>query len=1339
MKERVQFMCLILLTASLSVGSFGFVNAQTTSKSSSNVGLVRYLQPGMDFPDYPPLVMTAKSQKLTLPAVVDNSLHPYLRKPFLQQGNACGQSSTVAYNFCYEINRLRQQPSDTITRTYPDHFAYNFMNATEPYYGEGVSYFHTFDILYDAGCPTEADYGSVELDDNYFWMSGYDKYYNAMHNRISGVKSIAVNTPEGLKILKHWLYDHLEGSPVGGVASFTAGGIAYYQLPAGTPEAGKTVQIKFGPNASHALTIIGYNDSIRYDRNNDGQYTNHLDINGDGVVDMKDWEIGGLKYMDSSGEYNPMGYMLYSTLAEKYGEGGIWNNAVHVLIPEPDYRPQLTIKTRIKHNTRGKIKLIAGVSTDTSSRFPEYTLAFSIFNFQGGDFYMQGGQYEADKSLEAGLDITPLLGHMKPGEPARFFLMVQEDDSTNLGFGHIESFSVIRYTETASMEYTSSLAPCGIADNGLTVVSVATDFLFLSPEIQPEYLSLPQPDSLLEMQLSASGGTPPYSWDLAYEYTEIQQSGNFVPLQGDTLIIGTPYANFVRTPLPFSFPFMGKTYDTLSMHRNGYLMFNTHTMPFTYLLFDDSYLKQLRCIAPYMNYELDLNHAGDRLLYSADSSHATFMWTLSAKDEEGSVTYITTLFPDGRIVHHYGPNSLKSKYEPVIGLGSGMAASTVFGRTSGKRPQSGMIIEFQPESQVPGLSIDNNGLLTSASPFPDSTAGSITVQLTDAQRIGTARKYNLSSIPVVELYPQTLLTPGASSGISATFGSQEKEALVNLKLTSLSPLISVTDSILENVIIAPGETLIVEDAFRINVSSSITKATFADLKLEIVSGSGSKITYVAFQIAVPEIAIVPVRIEDGGNGIAEPGETFEMVFRIFNHSKAPASEITATASVNDPMIALNGQSVKSLGNLGGATALDVSFPFVINPACGPGFLIFIQLDLRDTEQNLVHSELFPLIIGEPKILVIDLDKNANSAQHIQASITQLGISSSPMKVIDSTIFNYDFVFLSLGVIPYHHIVKAAESNLLVSFLTKGGSLYLESGAFFKQDPYVPLRDYFGVVGYSQAFTKPPDTLAGEAGTPVQGINIHYRGDKAKIENLVPSGSARVWFTDKNSGFHFVAVNDSINYRTIASTFEFGGTFPFDGSDRKDIMNNYLSFLGFPINVLAANFHADQESICPHNEVNFEPFCSGTPSSYHWTFEGGTPGTWEGEHPNIRYFSPGTYGVELTIEDASGHQNTLKRENIIVVENCLSIPEHAVNGLHIYPNPAAEQFIIDFGSPTTDEGWVTVSSVHGQNLKRLKVNPGTESVSVAAENLKPGIYIVSFQAKNSRAWGKVVVL
>jgi len=52
-----------------------------------------------------------------------------------------------------------------------------------------------------------------------------------------------------------------------------------------------------------SLTICGYNDSIRYDYNNDGQCTNDIDINNDRKVNVRDWEIGGFKFTNSIGHY----------------------------------------------------------------------------------------------------------------------------------------------------------------------------------------------------------------------------------------------------------------------------------------------------------------------------------------------------------------------------------------------------------------------------------------------------------------------------------------------------------------------------------------------------------------------------------------------------------------------------------------------------------------------------------------------------------------------------------------------------------------------------------------------------------------------------------------------------------------------------------------------------------------------------------------------------------------------------------------------------------------------------------------------------------------------------
>ena len=47
------------------------------------------------------------------------------------------------------------------------------------------------------------------------------------------------------------------------------------------------------------MTIVGYDDAVKLDFNGDGQFTNDIDINGDFIVDMNDWEIGALIVVNS--------------------------------------------------------------------------------------------------------------------------------------------------------------------------------------------------------------------------------------------------------------------------------------------------------------------------------------------------------------------------------------------------------------------------------------------------------------------------------------------------------------------------------------------------------------------------------------------------------------------------------------------------------------------------------------------------------------------------------------------------------------------------------------------------------------------------------------------------------------------------------------------------------------------------------------------------------------------------------------------------------------------------------------------------------------------------------
>jgi len=84
----------------------------------------------------------------------------------------------------------------------------------------------------------------------------------------------------------------------------------------------------------------------------------------------------------------------------------------------------------------------------------------------------------------------------------------------------------------------------------------------------------------------------------------------------------------------------------------------------------------------------------------------------------------------------------------------------------------------------------------------------------------------------------------------------------------------------------------------------------------------------------------------------------------------------------------------------------------------------------------------------------------------------------------------------------------------------------------------------------------------------------------------------------------------------------------------------------------ANFYANTTTIFAGNSVNFTDSSLNSPTSWNWSFPGGTPSSSTIQNPTgIVYTTPGVYNVSLTAANSSGN-NTKTRTNYITVNpNC----------------------------------------------------------------------------------------
>lgn len=682
-----------------------------------------------------------------LPLRVNNADTKYFPEIFNQYGWSCNQASSIGYVLSYELNQLRDLDSKLWENHYTQLFPWNFLNRNNS--ANGVSYFDTWEVVKAAGCPTYMEFANY--NDTKLWMSGYDLYYKAMKNRIVNNYSIHVDTPEGLLKLKNYILDHADGSVNGGLANIqiASTGWSFRNTPEDSHDPGAPIIVSFGEHIGHALTIVGYDDEIGVDLNNDGQISNDKDINGDDIIDMKDWEMGALILANTWGKNwarDGFTYLTYSALTRNGHEGGVWNKSVHVVKAVREYEPVLTMKVVMDHSLRNKFKLLAGYSLDMDATEPEQVMGFPHFSFQGDDGPLFSDDPIDSTRFELGLDISSFTSYLTPGTPVKFFLLVDEQDIADLGQGKIWSFSVFNYADEA-VEYVSNQTNVTIKNDTVTTLYVDVDNIDFN-----QVLVVPEPaedvvlGEVYSKQLQVNGGTPPYLWELVKDYSELHFERVFPEFTGDTLLTPQSGEQFTWIDLPFDFPFYGDDYLELVVDKNGALHFNTEYFNYPYAINTDLEFRVRRSLIPFGR-ELVYTEPGDMICYESTSTEARIMFnaTVIFEARKYDVQFATYLYPDGRIEFHYGEfDQPRGKmYDWVTGISNGDGRLYKHASVS----ELGILFQnygvlFKPNEYPGEVSLTDDGFLSCKPTQPDHI-WNIYVQVRDKNN-----QFDIGAVPI---------------------------------------------------------------------------------------------------------------------------------------------------------------------------------------------------------------------------------------------------------------------------------------------------------------------------------------------------------------------------------------------------------------------------------------------------------------------------------------------------------------------------------------------------------------------------------------------------------------
>jgi len=119
---------------------------------------------------------------------------------------------------------------------------------------------------------------------------------------------------------------------------------------------------------------------------------------------------------------------------------------------------------------------------------------------------------------------------------------------------------------------------------------------------------------------------------------------------------------------------------------------------------------------------------------------------------------------------------------------------------------------------------------------------------------------------------------------------------------------------------------------------------------------------------------------------------------------------------------------------------------------------------------------------------------------------------------------------------------------------------------------------------------------------------------------------------------------------LGITSKGGKVYPCWTDNRGGLYMTYVSPFELGLN---AGFISNNTTICTGTGITFTDISTGPPTSWTWSFPGGTPGSFIGKvPPAITYGTPGTYDVSLTVSDGITN-DTETKINFITVKNVIA--------------------------------------------------------------------------------------
>jgi hypothetical protein len=461
-------------------------------------------------------------------------------------------------------------------------------------------------------------------------------------------------------------------------------------------------------------------------------------------------------------------------------------------------------------------------------------------------------------------------------------------------------------------------------------------------------------------------------------------------------------------------------------------------------------------------------------------------------------------------------------------------------------------------------------------------------------------------------------------------GTENAENVV-VTITSEDEFVTIADNSAEAGTIAPNQSATVTAAFTITAAGNVPNGHNIPFAMEATNGDTVWNSTFSVKAYAPILEYIDFAIADptGNNdGHLDPGETAELTVNIRNKGAADAYNVYGLLSTSDDFVQIEADS-SMFGNVGQNETGSMTFQVSAKVITPPGHLAEFHIDCM-ADLGVTTGGGFELNVGRFPVLVLDLDNNHNSGSLIRDAINEWRIFAEYATEIPDDLTQYRTIFLCLGTYNSNHVLTQPEAIPFKNFLNGGGNMYMEGAdTWYYDQQYNPteLHPLFKITGLSDG-SGDLGTVQGVTGTFVEGFTYYFNGDNSYIDRIAPISPAYTIFNNVAPAYATAVAHSSGVFKTIGSSFEFGGLLNNQLYDKKSLMLKYLNFFDMqpitekPVTPVGETTVCGTETPCCYTINPIE-----NADYYIWELEPETAGTIEGWDTTVTvHWTPGFKGT-----------------------------------------------------------------------------------------------------------------